>query len=47
MWIIQVYKKEVSLLYLKNMGNKVLGKRAKSFYRGFSVRQVEYLKEKF
>jgi hypothetical protein len=29
------------------MGNKILGKRSRSFYRGFNDRQVEYLKEKF
>lgn len=29
------------------MGNKILGKRSRSFYKGFNERQLTYLKEKF
>ena len=29
------------------MGNKILGKRSRSFYRGFNDRQVDYIKQKF
>ena len=29
------------------MGNKILGRRSKSFYRGFNEKQINYLKEKF
>lgn len=29
------------------MGNKVLGRRSRSFYRGFNERQVDYIKQKF
>lgn len=29
------------------MGNKILGKRSRSFYKGFNERQLVYLKEKF
>ena len=29
------------------MGNKVLGKRSRSFYRGFNERQIDYLQQKF
>ncbi len=29
------------------MGNKVLGRRSRSFYKGFNERQVDYLKQKF
>lgn len=29
------------------MGNKILGKRSRSFYKGFNERQLAYLKEKF
>jgi len=29
------------------MGNKILGKRSRTFYRGFNPRQLEYLKDKF
>jgi hypothetical protein len=29
------------------MGNKILGKRSRSFYQGFNDRQVTYIKEKF
>lgn len=29
------------------MGNKILGRRSRSFYRGFNERQVDYLKQKF
>lgn len=29
------------------MGNKILGKRSRNFYRGFNDRQINYLKEKF
>jgi hypothetical protein len=29
------------------MGNKVLGRRSRSFYKGFNERQIDYLKQKF
>jgi hypothetical protein len=29
------------------MGNCILGKRSKNFYRGFNDRQIEYIREKF
>lgn len=29
------------------MGNKILGKRSRNFYKGFNERQLDYLKEKF
>ena len=29
------------------MGNKILGKRSRSFYKGFNERQLDYIKEKF
>ncbi len=33
--------------YIIKMGNKVLGRRSRSFYKGFNERQVDYLKQKF
>lgn len=29
------------------MGNKILGKRSRSFYKGFNERQMDYLRQKF
>jgi Ca2+-binding EF-hand superfamily protein len=29
------------------MGNKILGKRSRSFYKGFNEKQLNYLREKF
>lgn len=29
------------------MGNKILGKRSRNFYKGFNQRQLNYLKDKF
>ena len=29
------------------MGNKILGKRSRSFYKGFNDRQMDYLRQKF
>jgi hypothetical protein len=29
------------------MGNKILGKRSRNFYKGFNERQVNYIKDKF
>ena len=29
------------------MGNKILGKRSRSFYKGFNQRQMDYVHEKF
>jgi hypothetical protein len=29
------------------MGNKILGKRSRSFYKGFNAAQLDYIKEKF
>lgn len=29
------------------MGNKILGKRSRSFYKGFNQRQLDYLHDKF
>jgi hypothetical protein len=29
------------------MGNKILGRRSRSFYKGFNEKQVDYLKQKF
>lgn len=34
-------------LKLHKMGNKILGRRSRSFYKGFNERQVDYLKQKF
>lgn len=35
------------LVSFKFMGNKILGKRSRSFYRGFNERQLDYLQQKF
>lgn len=32
---------------LNQMGNKILGKRSRNFYKGFNERQLTYLKDKF
>jgi len=29
------------------MGNKILGKRSRNFYKGFNERQLTYLRDKF
>ena len=29
------------------MGNQILGKRSRNFFKGFNERQVDYIKEKF
>ncbi len=29
------------------MGNQILGRRGRNFYKGFNDNQLEYLKEKF
>lgn len=29
------------------MGNKILGKRSRNFYKGLNDRQLSYIKEKF
>lgn len=29
------------------MGNKILGKRSRNFYKGLNERQINYIKEKF
>ena len=29
------------------MGNKILGKRSRSFYKGFNERQIDYIKQKY
>lgn len=29
------------------MGNKILGKRSRSFYKGFNEKQIDYIKQKF
>lgn len=29
------------------MGNKILGRRSRSFYKGFNDKQIDYLKQKF
>lgn len=29
------------------MGNKILGKRSRNFYKGFNERQLNYLRDKF
>ena len=29
------------------MGNKILGRRSRSFYKGFNDRQMDYLRQKF
>jgi hypothetical protein len=32
---------------LNQMGNKILGKRSRNFYKGFNERQLTYLRDKF
>ena len=37
----------VCIFNLNYMGNQILGKRSRNFYRGFNKRQLSYLKQKF
>lgn len=29
------------------MGNQILGKRSRNYYKGFNDKQIDYIKEKF
>ena len=37
----------VYIFNLNYMGNQILGRRSRNFYRGFNKRQLSYLKQKF